>query len=624
MGVTVAIARVACETDAAPNLQDITTADLGGLTPKAALLIVTRATSDGAAVDNAVMSYGAATGASNEWVGGGTDEHNQGTTDTYYNWQNDACVYIMDPTDGSVDGEAEFSSFIENGVRINWVDEPASAYLLTVVLFAGTDLSAKAATVNVGNTVDLTTNEDTVGFEPDVLFTATWRNAPGIPGLTRFLQPGLVHWDGSSIVTQRCWSNFWRDDVDTSECRSIIREDYGVENYTDWYGEFSDFDADGFSVTTRLRGGNSSEVCYLALSFGGAVDSWVGTHTTPTDEGNDSEEGPGFTPQFVFMIPNLGEAKDVAYVDNRAGSVGFSTFDADDEYCSTISAEDAVATSNTQSLSDDRAITLPDDDGTLDIEATFVSFDANGWTVNYTNAPATAKLFPALAIGTEAAGDSYYKTLTDPIGVTDTLSLILEYRRSIDDTAAITDEVTTVRELIKNLADSVGITDTLTTALDKVISIADGIGITDLLTKIGTFFIRPDGDQSIGQWTDELGGTTNIYQSIDEPAPPIDSDYIQSPFAPQTQSYICTLSDALDPGLDTGHTLRYRYRKFPVTSQQVDLTVVLLQGVAELTSWNHINVASGWIIANQLISSGIVANITDYTDLRLEFKADVV
>ena len=155
-------------------------------------------------------------------------------------------------------------------------------------------------------------------------------------------------------------------------------------------------------------------------------------------------------------------------------------------------------------------------------------------------------------------------------------------------------------------------------------TLTDNIGVIDSLSKIGTFFIRPDSDQVIGQWTDELDGTTDIYQSIDEPAPPVDSDYIQSPFAPQTQSYTCTLSDALDPGVDTGHTLSYRYRKFPVTNQQVDLTVTFLQGAVELTSWQHNNVASGWVTANQLIPSGIVGNITDYTDLRLEFGADIV
>ena len=294
-----------------------------------------------------------------------------------------------------------------------------------------------------------------------------------------------------------------------------------------------------------------------------------------------------------------------------------------------------------------------------------------GYDLTAFNIPSIAAhppvIYPAAQFvgkGTSAGGSNYFRILIDPIGATDTLSLILNYRRSVDDITAITDEVITTREIIKNLADSISITDTLTTARELILSIsetvgitdsistivgiivaiadavgitsiistvrniivniADGIGVTDLISKIGTFFIRPDGDQSIGQWTDELGGTTNIYQSIDEPAPPIDSDYIQSPFAPQTQSYICTLSDALDPGLDTGHTLSYRYRKFPVTNQQVDLTAVFLQGAVELTSWTHVNVSSGWITANQLIPSGIVANITDYTDLRLELEADIV
>jgi hypothetical protein len=42
----------------------------------------------------------------------------------------------------------------------------------------------------------------------------------------------------------------------------------------------------------------------------------------------------------------------------------------------------------------------------------------------------------------------------------------------------------------------------------------------------------PDADTANpGGWTDEGGGSTDIWQSIDEQAPPVDADYIRSPLA---------------------------------------------------------------------------------------------
>lgn len=41
-------------------------------------------------------------------------------------------------------------------------------------------------------------------------------------------------------------------------------------------------------------------------------------------------------------------------------------------------------------------------------------------------------------------------------------------------------------------------------------------------------FLHPSGDTSLGGWTDQSAGTSNIYQSIDEETIN-DSDYVQSP-----------------------------------------------------------------------------------------------
>jgi hypothetical protein len=368
---------------------------------------------DGTVAVDRVLSFGACTGVSNRWAVGNYDEDNQASSDSLGWYATDEVVQIFDPSDASLEAEADFSAWTSNGVTINWASAPDAAYLMTVVFFAGTDLSAYAdGEINLGNTTDLETDITGPGFQPDIVIAGMCLgvNNPGTisHGRNSF---GFVHYDGVSTYTQRTITTVTEDSKATTEVDSALRNDAIVVEISsaaafDWWGEAGGFDSSGFSVWSRNNGANQRDLNYLALSFGGAVDSWIGTHTTPTSTGNDSETGPSFTPQFVLMITSLMEAHNTAYDDGRAGTIGLSVFDANDEYSTVVSAEDASATSDSQSLSDDRAIVIPDDDGTLDIEATFVSFDANGWTVNYSNAPSTAKLLPALAIEeyTAAAG----------------------------------------------------------------------------------------------------------------------------------------------------------------------------------------------------------------------------
>jgi hypothetical protein len=400
MGVVADVVRVACNTST--GTQNIT-GSLGGLTPKAAIFIVSWATADSTAVNHTSVGWG--------WTDGTIenscaieDEHGVGTTNGgSYRDLTTICIRIYDPTTSNADGVAGFSSWLTNGVQINWTTAPSSAYLMTVILLAGSDLSAHSNNVNLQN--DQTAKDVTdPGFTPDLIF-ASQMDAGSAH--VRYAT-GLVHYDGASTITQHCLLHMSEGIQATSAQYLKLRDDCGAGRHyktgLTFRTVFSDFDANGFSVTPTDGNGGFQILQYLALSFGGAVDSWVGIHTTPTSTGNDSETGPGFTPQFVFMLESLAEATNSSYSDNRAGTLGFSAFDAGAEFTTIYSGEDGVGTTNTQSLADARAIVVPDDDGTLDIEATFVSFDTNGWTVNYSNAPATAKKFLALAIEAEAGG----------------------------------------------------------------------------------------------------------------------------------------------------------------------------------------------------------------------------
>ncbi len=134
-------------------------------------------------------------------------------------------------------------------------------------------------------------------------------------------------------------------------------------------------------------------------------------------------------------------------------------------------------------------------------------------------------------------------------------------------------------------------------------------------------FGRPDADQSIGSWEDEVGGTTNIYQSIDEVIPD-DTDFIISEVEPSTSVYVAKINSIVDPQTGEDHVVRYRYKK-DVASVTIDIIVRLKQGATTIASETKSNISTTITEGTLLLTPTEANNITDYTDLRIEITADV-
>lgn len=131
--------------------------------------------------------------------------------------------------------------------------------------------------------------------------------------------------------------------------------------------------------------------------------------------------------------------------------------------------------------------------------------------------------------------------------------------------------------------------------------------------------LRPNADSSLGGWTDQASGTTNIYQSIDD-VTPSDSDYVQSASLPTSSVARFKLSNGDDPGSDNNHFVVYRYRK-PENAGTVNLTVRLMEGTTTRATWTHNGIGTEWTTVNQLLSGAEAASITDYTNLYIELEA---
>jgi len=139
-------------------------------------------------------------------------------------------------------------------------------------------------------------------------------------------------------------------------------------------------------------------------------------------------------------------------------------------------------------------------------------------------------------------------------------------------------------------------------------------------------FARPDATTTLGNYTDDGGGTTNIHLKIDEVAAD-DGDYIRSPVSPASEVYVCRLSDVTDPASSASHVMRMRTSCDQDAQETLDFTQQLRMGyVSEgtpgtlIASQSRNGVSSTtWTTSTYTLSGAEADAITDYTALFYRF-----
>jgi hypothetical protein len=136
-------------------------------------------------------------------------------------------------------------------------------------------------------------------------------------------------------------------------------------------------------------------------------------------------------------------------------------------------------------------------------------------------------------------------------------------------------------------------------------------------------FARPSADTYRDNWETEAGGTSSIYQQIDESVAN-DSDYIRTQLTPTSDVFVTKLTAIVDPVSSTGHTLRYRYGKDASAGDQIDITVQLRQGytsegaLGTLICQDVLTNVGGYPLAGSHALTGPETDaITNYGDLYL-------
>lgn len=145
-------------------------------------------------------------------------------------------------------------------------------------------------------------------------------------------------------------------------------------------------------------------------------------------------------------------------------------------------------------------------------------------------------------------------------------------------------------------------------------------------------FGRPSADtNNPGGYTDQAGGSTNIYTAIDE-ATADDADYIRSPQSPSNAVYVTKLSSLVDPNSSTGHIMRMRTSADLDNQQSIDFTLQLRQGyVSEASQGTLIAThtragvnSTVWTTTSYTLTAAEADAITDYTNLYYRLVTNAV
>lgn len=137
----------------------------------------------------------------------------------------------------------------------------------------------------------------------------------------------------------------------------------------------------------------------------------------------------------------------------------------------------------------------------------------------------------------------------------------------------------------------------------------------------GSQSIYASEDSIDGQWTNELGNNTNLYDSINESSSS-DADFISSPvLIGDHETCRMKLASAVDPSCNGGHIITLRFKERFETGYITNLIVRLLQGDTTIAQKEYSDIGATITEDSFALNPSEADSITDYTNLYIEFEA---
>lgn len=362
-----------------------------GFQPKLVILFGTLFNAVG--TNTARMSIGASDG-TNEFTVAEHIQHGADPTNALTIKKTGSCLINLGSA-GTAVLDGTMVSLDADGFTVNWTTVLASSYTISYICLGGADL----ANAYVGS-MDLTTSTGNqsvtgLGTQPDsVMFFTGDTGTAATSSLNARL--GL----GAATATTARWAAAGAslDNVSTSQADRYFATDKCVLSVTNtavnFAADFVSFDAGGFTINKTTAPGSITRIFYIALDGPSAK---AGNLTQRTSVGTKAETGVGFTPSIELFGTTGSPAADALQTTLFLG-FGAGVSATERRAMADYQSDGSLNTSNSSGA---KAVGIWTT--ITNAEADISSQDADGFTLNWTTADATARHIGYLALGDAVA-----------------------------------------------------------------------------------------------------------------------------------------------------------------------------------------------------------------------------
>jgi hypothetical protein len=372
-----------------------------GFQPVALVLWVVGATANDTAAAHSSMSMGFGVSSSDRGCVSWRDDDAEANIETA---KGSSVTKILrtfsDAATPTVEFEADLVTLDADGFTIDITDAPPSAYIVHYFAVGGADITNQD--FFSFNTTNTATQDVTLAFEPDLLLFLTNGATTGDSGHAQLCI-------GASSGAGENRASYWISDdaVGAAICKinnyasaCLLGASTGTGTTERFRARVTATSGSGFTLTNDVQSAAGEIVLGLALKggqykvLGDAAKATTGTQSTT---------GAGFNPTGALWFGTGTITPDTLGRDNPTIMVGGASA-AGTEGFSTVGSDDGAATSNTFSYSNSAKAfgQLSGVSQSVNMAADLVSFDGDGYTLDYTTA-GTAHIFNAVTFGDAAA-----------------------------------------------------------------------------------------------------------------------------------------------------------------------------------------------------------------------------
>jgi len=373
-----------------------------GFTPKAILLFGASPTAAGSA-PNSLLSAGFATATTARGSVSAYSDDGLTTISSGRGTRTDRCFATYATATSLV--EADLISLDADGFTLNWSKvEAGSARKMFAVCLGGSDLTDAKVLAFTGASGAGNQSVTGAGFRPDcTLFLAGLTLASA--GETAMLMSIGAAKSSSEQVACGISSEHFVGTSNTNRKQvadKCITLPWAASGAVLQEAAFVSHDADGITVnwTTALANRTIIALCLKGGQYK------IGTETQKTSTGTKATTGVGFLPTGLLVF-GANNTTSTAIADHARLSIGAAS-SVGVEKSIFGGATDAQADGVADSIYSATKLLVHATEGTptTNAEADLSSFDAGGFTVDWTTADATAREFGFVAFGSDAAGST--------------------------------------------------------------------------------------------------------------------------------------------------------------------------------------------------------------------------